>query len=886
MLLKLVRALVTPKRNEQKRFAGWTLAGIENRGKVDGVVVPLTVDQEECALTRTYAEAVVAGRLGPNEIGMVQFVNSRGETVTTDHECEEAVLTFFKMFPMLHRFASSQNMSTSGKILLAKRPIDEMLLALYGEAFAGSMDKNKWMKFAQIACQPGRLLGRAGVPESGVKGQPGYQRLIKPISPLGEYVLNVYIDEKRPEEDGTIYVNPEYWAEMIAAYSTPEKPLRPTTSAIKVNSADDQLAIKGVMVRATHGEWQKIIERSGRDDFQMLLCGNAIKHNLGFMVGEVYEFNQTRFAHHSDSQTHRGHRVNVSKQVITRSGMDSQHFINAAAGPALARLGGLMQFKEDHVLAAIGAFAKDGSDNTLENTAALKKRILEQLVPANHPVNALQIYRLAMSVVREGLAKINVPGFHGMGIPSNNQRGLVFVPHSVYKNWTHEHGSAEAYLFRMPYLGSYGGRFVQLLPANTDTLRVNWQDALQMEGDFDGDDYYVIPAHYVRNPRTEAKPERPAKGAKEVVPLSEETLHEAIVEQAANKGSIGVRDTLLSVAYDAYYYARHKGDQVAEATWSENINKLSVYVQQAIEGLKHGSAAMLTDDEAAAMFAGGEAAHPYTQLFTKLATKQNLHSTRLEKGYIDQVKAAVSDEHHWHPLHGIFVEIAKLQFGEILQLREYYPIIKKQRIETISRDKAVINGIYAHLRKLLKMYTDGVDDWAGGSNKKISFGKDVLEPIRLKWAALQESMAPGGEGALRDLHLMLADVAYEPQPNWYVHSTKQRQLGNGRLSKLGLYTRMRKGEIKKNLAQAKIRKIARRAKLKIKRDPKKILVQWMDQHRVGRFTFYQKDKLPRTGSLFHHLADPKFAREILAEALPRISFEDLARELVEAARTA
>lgn len=887
MEMPLVRVICRKVEDDKGRLVGYEFVRIESKTTGPNPE-PLKAELEECALTRAYMWALSERRMNFNDIGQLSFVTERGEELTND-KAVSAVNEFFNRYPQYYPLGASQHMSEVGKMLIAKGTPSAILTQLFGDEFAAAMDTNKWQKLCQIACQPGRLMG-------GVMGK-------RVIEPIGEYAVNVYVDEKHDDEDGMIWVDPAYWAEIIAAYTSAARKLHPSTTLIKVNSCDGHLAIKGVLQRASSKQWQKIVERTGRDDFQMLLCGNAIKYNNGFEVGQVYEMNQDRFAHHSDSAQHRGFYCNVSKQLFTRSGMDALHFIRKAATKPLARLGGLMGFIEEEVLGAIGAFSKDGEESTLDNAVAIKKRIVEQMLPANHPVNALQIFRLGMTVVRDHLAKISVPGFHGMGARSDAQRGIVNVPHSVYKNWVHEHGDNRAYLFRMPYLGSYCGRYVKLAPANTDTILVNWEDALQMEGDFDGDQYYVIPNHYVVGAGEGTKPARPAKGAKDTVPLTPAFLLAAIVDQAANKSGIGLRDTFLSVAFDAYAEARQRSDDEAAARWEQNIGLLQIYVQQAIEGLKHGASAVLSDADVRDMFKGGEGPHPYTQLLGNKAMRMNLHSSRLVKGYVDTVREIVSDQHSWHPLHGIFVEMAKLEFGEVHQLRGYYAAIKKQRMSTIEGsglptiDRSSIPAIYRELRKLLRMYTQGVEVWDGGRNRNVKFGEDVLEPIRVLWAALKERLAPGGPLAVRDLHLMLANVAYEPQPNWHLYSENQDQ-------GLGLFVRIRRKLITKRLWHGRLadpieplpfptqvwvgsgrsRRLIERTYLPsgsvIERGENKILVQWLEPVRAGRFTFHVKKLLPRNGSLFHHLADAQYAREILEPVLPAIKLTELGTKLV------
>jgi hypothetical protein len=555
--------------------------------------------------------------------------------------------------------------------------------------------------------------------------------------------------------------------------------------------------------------------------------------------------------------------------------MDNHQFTRLAAGPALKRLAGLMQFDEEEVLAAIGAFSKDGKETTLESAAAIKKRIMEHHLPPNHPVNATQIYRLAMTVIKDHLAKIEIPGFHGMGAPSNNQRGYVGVPTFVYRNWLKEHHSNSAYLFRMPYLGSYCGMFVTLIPMQTDTILVNWQDALQMEGDFDGDQYYVVPSLYISNPEAAKKPVRAAKGAKAILPLTPDNLRAEIITLASNKMGIGPRDSKLSMAFDYYNEAKAIGNQTDIAYWQGVIEQLQIWVQQAVEGLKHGHQNQLTNQDVRALFPQEEPQHHiYTQLFAKSAFKKyQLQSTRMTPGYIDKVRMAVAPEHAWHPLHELMVRISQLEFGEILDITPYYEAIKTQPENGWHLTRTARKELWAGIRGLQRKYARGVQKWDGGKNKNVNFGEDVLLPIRQDWARLMEAMQ-GSERATYEVHVMLANVAYEPQPNWKLYGDGSGYWPEGvfhRINRLG------------------------KARMKRRTEGKLVYHKLVDQKpildgqitvEVNKRTFRYRKFLPRPGSLFHHLSEPAMARLILKDVLPSIEAEDLLRELILAATRA
>jgi hypothetical protein len=410
---------------------------------------------------------------------------------------------------------------------------------------------------------------------------------------------------------------------------------------------------------------------------------------------------------------------------------------------------------------------------------------------------------------------------------------------------------------------------------------VNWQDATQMEGDFDGDQYFVIPAKYVASPENWGKPSRPGKTSKAVMTLNEKNLNDAIVQLATNKLGIGPRDYLLCVAFDQYEAAKAKGNEQQAALWKENIQKLQIYVQQAVEGLKHGTENMLTDEDLRAMFGRDVQPHPYTKLFANRSWKAyQLQSTRLVPGYIDKVKAEVNEDHSWHPLHGIFKQIATLEFGRVADVMPYWKAVENQKTRGLSGMQ--IPAAFRDLRDIYALYTRGIKNWNGGHNKNVSFGKDVLTPVRERWEKLLERYAHEetdqiadestgeklwhyNQAKVRDLHLMLAKVAYEPQPNWELTGPK------------GLYKRIRQNDVH-HLSYQKSTVV------KIRPKERKPIVDGIISHEVGKRTIKVRMYLPRSGALFHHLAEDSMAREILDAALPKISATDLINSLLDAIR--
>ena len=800
---------------------------------------------KECALTRAYQQAIAAGQLDTDTIKMVHFVDEQGANLPTTEIHMDSVLAFFHSKEGLHPFGVNQHMAEVGKMLVSKLPLDQTLAKLWGEKFAADLDVHKWLKVCQIACQPGSL------------------------SHVVPYTADVFIDEKRQEEDGVIMVNPKFWDSTILMSYRKEvkdkesgervlKLLHRNTDLIKVNSVSKDIVIKGVLQRAHPDYWRKLVERAGREDFDIMLCGNAIKYNSGaYEVGQVYSVSSDLFAFYSDSGEARGSRVNVSKQIITRSGMDAPYFIKQTIPPVIERVQGLMKFDDEHVLRAIGAMSKNEDEETsLEKAAAIKKRMLEHGIPANHPVNANQVWDLGLTMIRERLNRINVPGFHGMGgLSYLDQRKMVLVPEAVMENWKRKHGTNEAYLFRMPYLGKYCGMRVTLNAAKTDTILLHWEDALQMEGDFDGDQYFLIPMKFLRGMGEDTKPYRPPKGDKAAIPLTDSNLIQAMVDLATNKVGIGPRDHYLSVAFDWYHRAKHEGNQLAVIDWEDKIVQLQIWEQQAVEGIKHSNEGMLTMEEVRAMFPD-TTPHPYTALFTNRAWKENhLQSTRLKPGYIDLVRKAVAKGETWHPLHEIFAALAPLEFGEVADVLPYWNCVRNPAYRAVAQN--TVSSWYRSLRNLKMMYSDGIRIWNGGQNKNVSFGKDILEPIRKKWAAAME-MFESSPAAQYDLCVMLANVAYEPQPNWeYQHMRDHWRQAPGR--------RLR-------LARTPI------AVLEHKPYDHKVLLRGHVTSTVGKRRITVHRWLPNSGSLFHHLVSPEMARQILAPALPKLKegeFESL-----------
>jgi hypothetical protein len=462
----------------------------------------------------------------------------------------------------------------------------------------------------------------------------------------------------------------------------------------------------------------------------------------------------------------------------------------------------------------------------------------------------------------------------------------VGVPHGVYKDWLKNHGTNEAYLFRMPYLGSYGGRFVKLVPMHTDTIMVNWEDALQMEGDFDGDQYYVVPSKYISTPEETTKPYRPLKGTKMSLELNQANLHEQVISLATNKRGIGPRDSQLSTAFDLYHQALHNCDAHEVERWRANIERLQVYVQQAIEGLKHSTEEQLTEEDIREMFGHEATSHDYTKLISNRTFKMvNLQSTRLQKGYIELVRLKVKDEHSWHPLHGIFQRLAQLEFGEVANVMPYWNAVKDQKIRALPRNQ--ISGTFAALRKLNVEYTKRVRIWNGGKNKNYPFGKCVLEPAREEWKALLAGCGDN-QAKVRDLHLMLAKVAYEPQPNWILnhpaHGVRIR-MGEKLQHLRGIeeFSNLPAHSLKVKPLQNKRRCYARVKEL----CDHKPLLDGIEHIPTGHNRRIKiRSYLPRPGALFHHLATPEMSREILDAALPKISTHDLFSTLINTIRLA
>ena len=839
-----------------------------------------TVVIAECALTRAYQRSLEVGILQEGDLAQAQFVLENGSAVPTTTPVTGAYETFLSLSGY-QVFGASQHMAEVGKILVSQYPAKELLEKLFSKQFATRMDLNKFLKILQIMCQPGRVNGTTEekrCPEckgdidkkilkaSSIAEGKCHSHYIEPVRPFD---ANVYIDTKHEDDDGCIFVHPQFWDEVILpAYTTEYRPLHQNTTLIKVNSSDEDLTIKGVLKRCSSNEWYNLQARIKSPTAEIILCGNAIKDNNSFAEGKLYLMDQTRFAYHSDSNIERGHRVNITMQLMTRSGMNTNQFIDDAAGSALDLLQGLMLFDEDAVIKAIGAYDKDGKETSLEHAAALKRRIMDHETPPNHPVNAIQIYRLGMVVVREQLRKIDVPGFHGMGAPSGSVRGIVGVPTGVWKQWMREHGTNDAYLFRSPYLGSYCGRFVKLVPRHTDTILVNWEDALQMEGDFDGDQYYVVPSAYVNMPNMTRKPYRPAKQPKANLPLDQQALQQQVIELANSKNGIGPRDRKLSMAFDYYHAARATGDQGEIARWEANIERLQIWVQQAIEGLKHGDQTDLTRQDLNKMFGKDPAVHPYTDLLGKQALSTlKLQGSRLRPGFIERVKQTVREEYSWHPLHNLFMALSTLEFGSVLDVAPYYIHIKNQPIKTFSLPTRRI--LWSGIRGMQKTYAEGVAMWDGGNDKNINFGKHILGPIRAKWADLLSRME-GNEQAIYEVHLMLANVAYEPQPNW-------RLFGDGTR---GIYP------------EGVFHKIKRGYRPTLRTEGKLAYVKMADQAPLLHGTvskqfpkrkFTYRKWVPRTGALFHHLVDGEMARAILGPVLPKVSGDRMIYDLIRAA---
>jgi hypothetical protein len=234
----------------------------------------------ECALTRAYSKALEDGKLSQC-LAQVQFMNESGTPITTTNLASIAYNKFFELSGM-SVFGASQHMCEVGKVLIFNKQmgdIKNVLMGLFGEEFANRLDLHKYLKLLQIMCQPGRLLGS------------------DTIEPVKHYDARVYIDSKHPEDDGIIFVNPTFWDKTIlSAYTTEKHSLGAHTSLIKVNSSDGLMTIKGVMKRATSSEWFNLTNRIGKKDMDIVLCGNAIKDNVGFLETEIYDMDESRFA--------------------------------------------------------------------------------------------------------------------------------------------------------------------------------------------------------------------------------------------------------------------------------------------------------------------------------------------------------------------------------------------------------------------------------------------------------------------------------------------------------------------------------------------------------------------------------------------------------------
>jgi hypothetical protein len=317
-------------------------------------------------------------------------------------------------------------------------------------------------------------------------------------------------------------------------------------------------------------------------------------------------------------------------------------------------------------------------------------------------------------------------------------------------------------------------------------------------------------------------------------------------------------------------------DQALADRWDENIVKLQIYVQQAVEGLKHGSEDQLTQGELKEMFQDDVAAHPYTKLVSnRIFRESNLQSTRLIPGYIDLIKQTVKDEYAWHPLHGIFSRLAKLDFGSVADVWPYWEAAKAQRVRGLS--KTQISPVFSQIRDLYRAYTAGIKRWNGGNNKNVSFGKDILLPIRQQWEALLathcQAENPLAAVIFRDLHVMLAKVAYDPQPNWRLTHAEH-----------GLFRLMANkatfGKVVPNRMKQRIKRAV------IYYNDNKTLIDVLDRHRVSHRTVITRRWLPRSGSLFHHLADPQQVKQILDAALPKVSRDEMMNTLLQAIRLA
>jgi hypothetical protein len=824
--------------------------------EIHSVTARTPTNIKECALTRHLQDAIARKTVALSDFAVVEVVDQNANPLPTVRKLAGVIDDFFRRYPGLHPFLASQHMSEVGKFFVSTFPVKEAITALWDENFAARLDAHKWFKLGQIAAQSGHAT-------------------------KDNLSIATYIDEKRADEDGIIYVNPAIWEDILYFYSSLEdKPFHPATQLIKVNSCESDLTIKALLMRASPSRWAQIGRRSGRTDFDICLCGNAVKDNVGYEIGEVYDLPLSAFAYHTDSSVSRGYTVNVSKQVLSRSGMDVEHFVYNSGTTAFDDLQGCMAFDEGVIIDVLGGL--DGDDPTLDSMTALKKRLVLQGIPAAHPVNVPNVFEHGKAIVRQHLAKICVDGFHGMGGPHDGVRGTVGVSRAVYDQWLDANGHPGAYLFRMPYLGSYCGLYVELQPVQTDTILVHPDDALQMDGDFDGDQYYVIPSDLVRNADYGQKPARPLKGTKDELPLGDLTIRALLIEQATNKAGIGPRDSKLCKAYDTLRFHEYaaEGDRKAVEVWEAKVAKLQVYVQQAIEGLKHQSEGQLTDKQADELLYGAKG-HVYTSLFGNLALGRSLtlKGNRRKPGYMELVYKAVHGNFNnpkfvqgaWHPLHPIFARMAELTFGEQLDLREYYPAIASQPLRAFrgtAKSKA-----YAQLRHLKKTYATGLRKWNGGQNRNIGFRTDVLGPVIELWKELLAPYAyydendvlmvyPDKVKYVWDLHRMLADVAYEPTPNWALYSQDSSQ--DSGVSRLGLFVKFQRG-----LATIRLAPHGSDTPTSIEPDPKETDLSWTDWittpegHQVGIMK-----KLAAKGSLFHHLGDPTFIRDILQSVLP------------------
>jgi hypothetical protein len=162
------------------------------------------------------------------------------------------------------------------------------------------------------------------------------------------------------------------------------------------------------------------------------------------------------------------------------------------------------------------------------------------------------------------------------------------------------------------------------------------------------------------------------------------------------------------------------------------------------------------------------------------------------------------------------------------------------------------------------MYATSVQRWNGGKNKNIGFSKDILEPIGKCWQELLDLTNDKPNQALlkRDLALMLANVAYEPQPNWEIVGTNEER-------GLGVFTKIQRFPYSISLVHSSD---VISSEIKSRNDHKPLCDGIVKKALHGR-TYAIRLWLPRPGSLFHHLVDPETACDILQKALPKMNFD-------------